>query len=171
MAWGIGVFQSLLFLCHGSEVMVLQLIPIQAPVLQEYSSIHPHCLSLSAMKLYTKAIVLIVDPLLVSKAETLNRRNSFSSGFMPHSKHIIPAISFSLTFGQTWTYSTGAFSQFLFSHGPISVCRIIFPIGLASGNFLLCSILEVCYSLALWMLTSHLSMSYTKWKSLLVMRC
>lgn len=40
---------------------------------------------------------LIVYPLLISKAETLNRGNSSSSGFMPHSKHVIPAIYFSFT--------------------------------------------------------------------------
>lgn len=42
---------------------------------------------------------LIVYPLLVSKADTLNRGNSSGSGSMPHSKHIIPAICFSFTLG------------------------------------------------------------------------
>lgn len=40
---------------------------------------------------------LIVYLLLISKAETLNRGNSSSSGFMLHSKHVIPAIYFSFT--------------------------------------------------------------------------
>lgn len=42
---------------------------------------------------------LIVYPLLVFKAETLNRGNSSSSGFMPPSKHVSPAIRFSFTLG------------------------------------------------------------------------
>lgn len=57
---------------------------------------------------------LIVYPLLVSKAKTLNRGNYFSSGFMPHSKHIIPAICFNFTLGWNLNIQHRAFFKFLF---------------------------------------------------------
>lgn len=86
---------------------------------------------------------LIVYPLLVSKAEMLNRGNSFSSGFMPHSKHIIPAICFSFTLVWNLNIQHRVFLHFFLSHGTVSLCRFIFTFGLASGNFLLCWILKV----------------------------
>lgn len=109
---------------------------------------------------------LIVYPFFVSKAETLNRGNSFTSGFMPHSKHIIPAICFNFTLGWNLNVQHSFFSHFFFSHGPVPLCKIIFTIGLAAGNFLLCWILEVCESVALMMLTSHVCINCTQWKSL-----
>lgn len=72
---------------------------------------------------------LIVYPLLVSKAETLNRGNSSSSGFMPHSKHVIPAICFSFTLGWNLNVQHRVISHFFFSHRLVSLWRIILTIG------------------------------------------
>lgn len=55
---------------------------------------------------------LIVYPLLVSKTETLNRGNSSSSGFMPHSKHVFPAICFQ--FWLKFERTAQAYFAFLF---------------------------------------------------------
>lgn len=92
-----------------------------------------------------RAHCLIVYPLLLSEAETLNRGNSFSSGFMPHGKHIIPAICFNFILGWNLNIWHGfSFLHFFFFHGPVSLGRIVLPLGLTSRNFLVCWILEAC---------------------------
>lgn len=167
MAWGWGAFQSLPGFCfswirsdgatahpHASIGSPRVLVYTSPPLLSQCNEIahQTHC--------------LIVYPLLVPNAETFNRGNSFASGFMPHSQHIIPAFCFNFTLG--WNLNVqhrNFFLHYFFSHRPVSLCRIIFTIRLASGKFLLCWILEICQTVAPMMLISHVCMSYTRWKA------
>lgn len=124
-----------------------------SPKVQVYTS--PLLLT-QCSEIVHQAHCLIVYPLPLSEAETLNRGNSFSSGFMPHSEDAIPAICFNFTPG--WNLKVQhSFSllHFFFSLGPVTLGRIIFAAELASGNSSVCWILEVCWSVTLMLLTSY----------------
>lgn len=84
MAWGRGAFQSLpgFFVSHGSEELGGAAHPhasIGSPRVLVYTS--PPLLT-QCNEIVHQTHCLIVYPLLVSKAETLNRGSSFSSSWL-----------------------------------------------------------------------------------------
>lgn len=151
------------FLCFSkkqmeSAPMVLQFILVQVWALQVLNYTSPPLLTQCSETVHQNHC-LIVYPLLISKTETLNRGNSSSSGFMPHSKHVFPAICF-----QFWLkFERTAQAYFTFLFLPWA--------GLMEDHLhhwiiFVYWVVEVCELVACMVLTSHLCMSHRQWKLL-----